>query len=67
MEGTPLATGILSSSLAVGRDVINLVPDVEVSQKAPRQKFTAENKRNNTVHYHSPIGFLTPEVPLRKG
>ena len=44
MEGARRATGIPSSSLAVGR-VVNLVPDVEVPQKAVRRKFTAEYKR----------------------
>jgi transposase-like protein len=40
----PLQTGIPSSSLVSGR-VVNLVPDVEVPQKAKRRKFTVEYKR----------------------
>lgn len=45
MEGARRATGIPSSSSIVSRGVINLVPDVEVPQKAARRKFTAEYKR----------------------
>ena len=44
MEGARRATGIPSSSLVSGR-VVNLVPDVEVPQKAKRRKFTVEYKR----------------------
>ncbi|MEI6315740.1 MAG: hypothetical protein WCO89_12775, partial [Syntrophus sp. (in: bacteria)] len=45
MEGARRATGIPSSSSTISRGVINLVPDVEVPQKAARRKFTAEYKR----------------------